>query len=46
MQVILTADVKNLGKAGNIKDVSNGYAKNFLFPNNLAQIATPELIKK
>ncbi len=46
MKVILIADVKNLGKAGNIKDVSNGYAKNFLFPNKLAQIATPDLIKK
>lgn len=46
MKVILTTDVKNLGKAGNIKEVSNGYAKNFLFPNKLAEIATPELIKK
>jgi len=46
MKVILTSDVKNLGKAGNIKDVSNGYAKNFLFPNKLAEVATPELIKK
>lgn len=46
MKVILTTDVKNLGKAGTIKDVSNGYAKNFLFPNKLADIATPELVKK
>lgn len=46
MKVILITDVKNIGKAGNIKEVSNGYAKNFLLPNKLAEIATPELIKK
>lgn len=46
MKVILVRDVKNIGKAGDIKEVSNGYAKNFLFPNKLAEIATPELIKK
>ncbi len=46
MKVIITKDIKSLGKAGEIKDVSNGYAKNFLFPNKLAEIATPELIKK
>lgn len=46
MRVILIADVKELGKAGSIKDVSDGYAKNFLFVKKLAKIATPELIKK
>lgn len=46
MKIVLLKDVKNLGKAWDIKDVSNGYARNFLFPNNLAQVATPDLIKK
>ncbi len=46
MKVILTANVENIGKAGDIKNISNGYAKNFLFPKKLAKIATPELIKK
>lgn len=46
MKVILFKDVKNLGKAREIKDVSDGYARNFLLPHKLAEIATPELIKK
>ncbi len=44
MKVILLKEVKNLGKAWEVKDVSDGYARNFLLPNQLAQIATPELI--
>ena len=36
MQVILTADVKGQGKKDQIINVSDGYARNFLFPKNLA----------
>ena len=36
MKVVLTADVKGKGKAGELINVSDGYARNFLFPKNLA----------
>jgi large subunit ribosomal protein L9 len=38
--------VRNVGKKYDIKDVSDGYARNFLFPNKLAETASPEAIKK
>ena len=40
MKVILTGDVKGKGKKGEIINVSDGYARNFLFPKNLAIEAT------
>lgn len=42
MKVILTADVKGKGFAGDIVNVSDGYARNFLFPQKLAKEATSE----
>ena len=36
MRVILTQDVKGTGKAGEVKDVADGYARNFLIPRKLA----------
>jgi large subunit ribosomal protein L9 len=45
MKIILLQDAKNLGKKGNIKDVTEGYARNFLFPKKLAEPATEEAIK-
>lgn len=36
MKVILTEDVPNLGKKGSVANVSDGYARNYLFPKNLA----------
>lgn len=44
MKVILTKDVKTLGKAGEIKEVSDGYAKNYLIKNGLAKLATTSSI--
>jgi large subunit ribosomal protein L9 len=36
VKVILTTDVAPLGKSGDLKDVTNGYARNYLIPNKLA----------
>ena len=40
MEVILKKDVQNIGEAGDIVSVKDGYARNFLLPQNLAEIAT------
>ena len=40
MQVILKKDVQNLGEAGDIITVKDGYARNFLLPQNVAEAAT------
>jgi large subunit ribosomal protein L9 len=40
MKVVLTQDVKGTGKAGETKDVADGYARNYLIPRKLAQPAT------
>ena len=42
MKVILNADVKGQGKKGELKEVSDGYARNFLLPKKLAQEATAD----
>ena len=44
MKVILLQDVEGLGKAGDLKDVANGYARNYLLPRQLAAGATPSLV--
>ncbi len=44
MKVILNQDVKGQGKKGDLIDVSDGYARNFLLPKNLAKPATKENI--
>ena len=42
MKVILNEDVKHLGEMGDVKNVANGYARNFLFPRNLAAEANSQ----
>jgi large subunit ribosomal protein L9 len=46
MKVLLTKDVKTLGKAGEIKEVADGYGKNFLIGKGLALLATTEVLNK
>ena len=46
MKIVLLQDVPGTGKAGEIKEVSKGYAKNFLLPRGLALVATPTVIKQ
>ncbi len=45
MKVILREDVANLGTAGNIVQVSDGYARNYLIPRNFAVPATGNNLK-
>ena len=46
MKVVLTQDVKSQGKKGDMIDVSEGYARNFLFPKKLAVIADNKIINE
>jgi len=46
MKVVLIQDIKNIGQAGDIKEVSDGYARNFLLPQKLATAATESAVKQ
>jgi large subunit ribosomal protein L9 len=46
MEVILKSDVDHLGLRGEVVNVARGYARNFLLPRGLAEVATPALVKE
>lgn len=46
MKVILLQDVKALGKKGDLVNASDGYARNFLFPKNLAREANAQAMNE
>ena len=46
MKVLLIKDVKSLGKAGEIKEVKDGYGHNFLIAKGFAKLATPEVLRQ
>lgn len=46
IQVVLLEEVPKLGHVGDNKDVAPGFARNYLFPQNLATLATPSAIRQ
>lgn len=46
MHVIFLQDVPNKAHAGEVKRVADGYARNYLLPKGLAEVATPEILKR
>jgi len=46
MKVLLVKDVKSLGKAGEVKEVKDGYGQNFLVGKGFAKVATDEVLKE
>jgi large subunit ribosomal protein L9 len=46
MQIILREDVENLGRSGEVVQVRDGYARNYLVPRGLAVVATPKQVHR
>ena len=46
MEVVLKQDVDTLGLRGDVVNVARGYARNFLLPRGLAEVATPGLVRE
>lgn len=46
MEVMLLTDVEDLGRAGEVREVNRGYARNYLIPQGLAQVATEATLKQ
>jgi large subunit ribosomal protein L9 len=45
MKIVLRQDVENLGEKGSVKNVADGYARNYLIPRGMAVVATPGELK-
>ncbi len=45
MKIILLQDMENLGEEGQVVGVKNGYGRNFLIPNKMGRLATPNAIR-
>jgi large subunit ribosomal protein L9 len=46
MEVVFLKDVVNQARAGEVKTVANGYARNYLIPQGMAEAASPEVLKQ
>ena len=46
MEVVFTQDVPNQARAGEVRRVADGYARNYLIPQGFAEMATPEVLKR
>ncbi len=46
MKVVFLDDVSNIARAGDVKEVADGYARNYLIPNKLAVLVSPEATSK
>jgi large subunit ribosomal protein L9 len=46
MEVVFIKDVFNQARAGEVRRVADGYARNYLIPQGMAELATPEVIKR
>ena len=46
MEVVFTQDVPNQAQAGEVRRVADGYARNYLIPKGMAEMATPEVLKR
>lgn len=45
MKVVLLEDIENIGKKYELKEIKDGYVRNFLLPKGLVKIATPEVVE-
>ncbi|HMN19483.1 MAG TPA: 50S ribosomal protein L9 [Candidatus Moranbacteria bacterium] len=46
MKVVLLSDVRKVGRKGEVREVAEGYARNFLLANKLAEVATPAVLAR
>lgn len=46
MRVVLLQDINGLGKKGDVREVADGYGRNFLLRKNLAEAATPQILNR